>query len=183
MSPDKRTIDNDNTVPSDTVRLIPLECEQISAHAFAPFGELIAPSEYGKHFGPEEAQLDLSAGHPRLYIMRAPYHGMEFSRITRHLRVTQCLGARNDRDWYIAVAAPGTDMAAPEPGAIRAFHVPGDTAIKLHRGTWHAGPYFTWESIDFFNLEMVDTNQVDSDHVDLGAAHGIRYVLAAENKS
>ncbi|MEN3362818.1 MAG: hypothetical protein V7606_92, partial [Burkholderiales bacterium] len=53
----------------------------------------------------------------------------------------------------------------------------------LHRGTWHAGPYFTWESIDFFNLEMADTNQVDSDHVDLGAAHGIRYVLATENKS
>jgi hypothetical protein len=56
--------------------------------------------------------------------------------------------------------------------------VPGDTAIKLHRGTWHAGPYFTYDWIDFFNLELTDTNQVDSDHVDLDVLFGVRYALA-----
>jgi hypothetical protein len=61
--------------------------------------------------------------------------------------------------------------------AVRAFHVPGDTAIKLHRGTWHAGPFFRWDWIDFYNLEMVDTNQVDSEHTDFGESHGVRYLL------
>ncbi len=138
--------------------------EPISREAFAPFGELIEPSAYGKPFGALDANLELSAGIPRLYIMRSPHHGLEFDRITRHLKVTQCLGARNDRDWVIAVAPPDSASSAPDTSRLKAFHVPGETTIKLHLGTWHAGPFFTWDHIDFFNLELSDTNQTDSEH-------------------
>jgi ureidoglycolate hydrolase len=162
---------------SNPLRVVRLTALPPTPETFAPFGELIAPSEYGKHFSPEEAQLDLTLGQPRFYIMRSPFHGMEFSRITRHRKVTQCLGARNDRDWFIAVAPPDDSCAQPDMAAVRAFHVPGDTAIKLHRGTWHAGPFFRWDWIDFYNLEMVDTNQVDSEHTDFGESHGVRYLL------
>ena len=44
---------------------------------------------------------------------------------------------------------------------IKAFRIPGDVAIKLHRGSWHAGPFFEDDEINFFNLELADTNEVD----------------------
>lgn len=164
---------------SPPLQLVELASQPLTPEDFYPFGELIIPSAYGKHFDSQEARLDLIAGQPRLYIMRSPFHGMTFTRLTRHQRVTQCLGARQDRDWFIAVAPPDATRAEPDPADIRAFHVPGDTAIKLHCGTWHAGPFFTWDSIDFYNLEMTDTNQVDSEHADLGARHGLQFTFGA----
>jgi ureidoglycolate hydrolase len=164
-----------------THRLIKLETPAPTAETFAPFGELIVVSPYGKHFGPDDAVLDLSAGQPRFYIMRSPFHGTTFTRMTRHSRVTQCLGARDNRDWFIALAPPDAARSAPDSGMIRAFHIPGDTAIKLNKGTWHAGPFFTWEWVDFYNLEMVDTNQVDSQSFDFGATHGLMYSFGVDS--
>lgn len=155
-------------------RLVLLPSTPTTPENFAPFGELIAPSPYGKVFGPDEAQLDLSQGQPRLYIMRSPFHGLEFTRITRHKRVTQCLGARNDRDWFIAVATPETEPAQL-PHALKAFHLPGETSIKLHRGSWHAGPFFRWDYVDFYNLELTDTNHNDSEHVNLAERFGLTF--------
>jgi hypothetical protein len=31
----------------------------------------------------------------------------------------------------------------------------------MHRGTWHAGPFFEDDEINFINLELSDTNEVD----------------------
>lgn len=152
---------------NSSLQHIALKPIPVTSANFSPFGELIPPSQYGKAFSNDEAQLDLTGGQPRLYIMRSPYHGTEFRVITRHRRVTQCLGARNDRDWFIAVAPPDDNAPSPDLEAIQAFWIPGDTAIKLHRGTWHAGPFFLWDYVDFFNLELTDTNQVDSDHFNL----------------
>ena len=42
-----------------------------------------------------------------------------------------------------------------------AFHIPGNCFIKLGVGTWHAGPYFDHETVEFYNLELSDTNVVD----------------------
>lgn len=162
---------------SADAEVIDLHPTPISAEAFAPYGEIIQPADYGKSFDETDADLDLSQGVPRLYIMRSPYHGMEFSQITRHQRVTQCLGARDDRDWFIAVAPPDAPASALAPEAVQAFHVPGDTAIKLGRGTWHAGPYFTWDWVDFYNLELANTNQNDSDTVDLASTAQVRFRL------
>jgi hypothetical protein len=61
---------------------------------------------------------------------------------------------------YMAVAEPGlTNLSSHD---VRAFKVPFGTFIKLHAGTWHAGPHFEGlPHMDFFNLELADTNQVD----------------------
>lgn len=158
-----------------------LDLTPVSPSNFSAFGELIIPSEYGKAFSEDEAQLDLASGQPRLYIMRSPFHGTEFRVITRHRRVTQCLGARNDRDWFIAVAPPNNALPAPDLAAIQAFWIPGDTAIKLHRGTWHAGPFFLWDYIDFFNLELTDTNQEDSEHFDLARSLNTVFSFSLSN--
>lgn len=34
----------------------------------------------------------------------------------------------------------------------------GPCILKLNAGTWHAGPLFTEPFMDFFNLELADTN-------------------------
>lgn len=41
------------------------------------------------------------------------------------------------------------------------FRIPAGTFIKLHQGTWHAGPLFEEDSMAFYNLELSDTNVVD----------------------
>ena len=44
---------------------------------------------------------------------------------------------------------------------VAAFHIPGDRIVKLHVGTWHAGPHFTHEEAMFPNLENTDANSQD----------------------
>src|SRR3954468_20163975 len=79
------------------------------------------------------------------------------------------------RRWPPPPLAPDDRAAMPDPAAIQAFRISGPVGIKLHRGTWHAGPFFTQPEMDFLNLELADTNE--SDHVDchLGRDHGVRF--------
>ena len=152
-------------VPRLPVRDLP--ARPITREAFAPFGDLIAPMDDGASFGAQDARLDLSRGTPRLYIMRLRSRGLEFRQITRHRNVTQCLSALGGKSWLMAVAPPiSLDDPNAEPALedIAAFVIPGSVAIKLHRGTWHAGPFFEEDEISFLNLELSDTN--DTDHHD-----------------
>lgn len=54
-----------------------------------------------KAFDAEDAQLDLSNGTPRFYIMRLPAkeQGLAFTQITHHKEVTQCLGSLTPEAW------------------------------------------------------------------------------------
>jgi ureidoglycolate hydrolase len=157
-------------------RVVELAVQPITAQAFAPFGTYIEVAEDGKLFGPDEAQLVLDRGTPRFYIMRLHRRPAGFKHITRHLNVTQCLAAVGGKDWLIAVAPPNDPDdpdALPDPAAIRAFRVPGNAAIELHRSTWHAGPFFDDPTMDFFNLELADTNQVDHHNCQLDQRFGV----------
>jgi ureidoglycolate hydrolase len=147
--------------------------------SFAPYGQVVTARRAGGQGvgvahdpmgGPEEAQLVLSHGQPRVWIMKLPKIGVRFRRIARHRKVTQCLGAMGGKDWLIGVAPPGdlSDAGRPRLDDVVGFRVPGDCVIKLHVATWHAGPHFTHDEADFFNLEMMDTNQADFHAVDLG---------------
>ncbi|MGD1902415.1 MAG: ureidoglycolate lyase [Geitlerinemataceae cyanobacterium] len=148
-------------IESDKLVTRSIIAEPISSEAFAVYGQVIAAGEDGKRFDETDAQLDLSAGTPRFYIMRLEAKGRGFDRITRHGRCTQCLGSLNGRDWWIGVAPPDETSEEPDRDLLRVFKVPGDCFIKLDRGTWHAGPYFEGEPIDFYNLELSDTNEID----------------------
>eukprot|EP00955_Chlamydomonas_euryale_P025620 270586-Chlamydomonas_euryale.AAC.3 len=63
----------------------------------------------------------------------------------------------------MAVAAPSGSVAAfPRPDDLTVFEVPHGVFIKMHAGTWHAGPlFFESDEMDFYNLELSDTNVVD----------------------
>ena len=126
--------------------------------SIAPYGTLIEPGEDGTPFGAGDADLDLSQGTPRLYIMRLRQRPLLIRGITRHSCVTQCLASMKGEEWFIGLAEPGE---APEPEEIKVFRMGGDVALALHAGTWHAGPFFTAPSVDFLNLELTDTNETD----------------------
>jgi len=163
---------------SAELRVIDLTVEPITAAGFAPFGTLIEAAEDGKTFGPDEAQLELGRGTPRFYVMRLHRREKTFRHITRHLAVTQCLAAVGGQPWLIAVAPPhhpDDPDADADPAAIRAFRVPGDVAVSLHRSTWHAGPFFDAPTLAFFNLELADTNQVDHHNCLLDRRFGLAF--------
>ncbi|MEN3363459.1 MAG: hypothetical protein V7606_733 [Burkholderiales bacterium] len=160
--------------------IVDLQVQALEEEAFARFGQIIAPATHGGHFSDNDAQLDLHQGKPRFYIMTLPPKELAFKLITRHLKVTQCLASVGGKPWLIAVAPPNDPddpKAEPEPKHIAAFRIPGDVAIKLHRSTWHIGPYTT-TSVSFFNLELYDTNQVDHYPVELDQRFGVTYRFA-----
>jgi ureidoglycolate hydrolase len=145
---------------SQQITLTKLIAQPITKDNFQPYGQLILPTYHQKIFDQNDAQLDLNKGIPRFYLMRLEKRGRKFSRITRHNQCTQCLGSLNGKNWLIAVAPPSL-TSQPKLTEIRAFSVPGDCFIKLNLNTWHAGPYFDHEYIDFYNLELSDTNVTD----------------------
>ena len=154
-----------------------LAAQEITASNFQPFGQVIFPSEDGTTYGEEDAQLELSQGIPRFYIMRLHQRGLRFHTITRHQRCTQCLGSLAGQTWYIAVAPPSGEMAQPDLEQLRAFRIPGNCFIKLEVGTWHAGPYFEADTVDFYNLELSDTNIVDHQTCNLVTTHQLEFEI------
>jgi ureidoglycolate hydrolase len=137
-----------------------LQAEWVTPDNFQRYGQVIWASEDGKSYDAEDAQLNLQNGTPRFYIMRLHHKGRKFHKITRHVQCTQCLGSLEGKDWLIAVAPPN-EAQQPALEEISAFRIPGNCFIKLEMGTWHAGPYFEHDFVDFYNLELSDTNVVD----------------------
>jgi ureidoglycolate hydrolase len=137
-----------------------LHAQWITPKSFQRYGQVIAFSEDGKTYDESDAQLNLQNGIPRFYIMRLQKRGRKFHKITRHSQCTQCLGSLQGKDWLIAVAPPSATNE-PDINDLAAFRIPGDCFIKLEVGTWHAGPYFEYDIVDFYNLELSDTNIVD----------------------
>lgn len=75
--------------------------------------------------------------------------------------MTQCLAPASSDYWYMVVAARDV-KPHPKEDDLHAFRIPPGVIVKLERGTWHAGPLFSnGASLDFYNLELSDTNVVD----------------------
>jgi ureidoglycolate hydrolase len=157
-------------------RLI-LPAQPITPAAFAPYGQVISATNHDKAFDAADAQLRLDQGIPRFYIMRLPYRGRVFDRITRHQRCTQCLGSLAGKEWFLGVAPPGPEPT-PAIATIQTFRIPGTCFVTLAIGTWHAGPYFDDETVDFYSLELSDTNSVDHDTCNLRATYDLDIEIA-----
>ena len=153
-----------------------LTAEWITPEAFQPYGQVISASTDGKTYDETDAQLNLKNGTPRFYIMRLNKRGRKFNKITRHVQCTQCLGSLEGKDWLIAVAPP-SEGDEPDVNQLKAFRIPGDCFIKLEVGTWHAGPHFDHEAIDFYNLELSDTNIVDHFSYDFSKNQNLKFEI------
>ncbi|KAJ4835232.1 hypothetical protein Tsubulata_046736 [Turnera subulata] len=157
-----------------TKKVKPIEA---TPESFKEYGQVIEASPDGEEFGPQDAQLNLSQGIPRFYIMHLENRPLRFSTITHHANVTQCLGAIGGGEWYLGVAKPsildskdatGNDSAVkshcghfyvpPVVDEVHVFRISGSKFIMLNQGTWHAGPLFKADWMDFYNLELSNTN-------------------------
>ncbi|MEH2323865.1 MAG: ureidoglycolate lyase [Nostoc sp.] len=154
-----------------------LQAQWVTSENFRRYGQVIFASLDGKAYDVEDAQLNLQNGIPRFYIMRLEKRGRKFHKMTRHLQCTQCLGSLSGKDWLIAVSPPNNDVNEPALEKIAAFRILGNCFIKLHEGTWHAGPYFDHEAIDFYNLELADTNVVDHFTHDFLNSHQLEFEM------
>ncbi len=154
-----------------------LQAEWVTPDNFRRYGQVIFASLDGKGYDVEDAQLNLQNGIPRFYIMRLQRRGRKFHTITRHVECTQCLGSLSGKVWLIAVCPPNNNVNEPTLKEIAAFRIPGNCFIKLEVGTWHAGPYFEHEFVDFYNLELSDTNVVDHFTHDFIKSHQIEFEI------
>ncbi|XP_023523973.1 uncharacterized protein LOC111788058 [Cucurbita pepo subsp. pepo] len=176
-----------------------LKAIEATPESFAEYGQVIEPTDDGLGFGPDDAQLDLTNGTPRFYILHIENRPFNFSMITHHARVTQCLGSVDRQPWYLAVAKPsivddehktGIDKSEPVLRSksghlflppcvdeIKVFKISGAKFVKLNKGTWHAGPLFRESARDFYNLELTNTNVVDHTTYDLGKENGVPFEI------
>ncbi len=139
----------------------------IDPDRFRPFGQVIYPQRDDKPWDENDANLDLSQGIPRVYIMTLKNQGLTFNKITQHRRCTQCLAAIGGGEWFLGVARPEIAPDRLLATDVFVFRIKGHCLLKLEKGTWHAGPYFVAEAMDFFNLELTDTNITDHHCVEL----------------
>ncbi len=160
---------------TDTYSLQRLQADLITSESFQRYGQLISPSDDSKAYDQQDAQLQIQKGIPRFYLMRLHDRGRKFHHITRHQQCTQCLGSLEGQEWLIAVAIGVSDR--PDLESLKAFRVPGNCFIKLNVGIWHAGPYFDADAVDFYNLELSDTNLTDHQTCDLVEAYNIEYQI------
>ncbi|KAJ3675580.1 hypothetical protein LUZ60_004622 [Juncus effusus] len=179
---------------------VKLKAIEATPESFAPFGQVISSSSDGDEFGPHDAQLDLSRGIPRFYIMKLEDRKLKFSTITHHASVTQCLGSIGGQDWYLGLSkasiledqsandnsdkgktvkksACGHFYLPPNPDEVCVFRVSGSKFLKLNKGTWHAGPLFKEKSMDFYNLELSNTNVVDHTTHDFHREDGVIFLI------
>ncbi|KAB5538913.1 hypothetical protein DKX38_016446 [Salix brachista] len=168
---------------------------EATPESFKEYGQVMEASPDWEEFGPKDAQLNLSLGIPRLYIMKLEKRAPKFPAITHHANVTQCLGSIGGGVWYIGVAKPsivetkenaGSDAVQSKHGhfyvppavdKVQVFRISGSKFIKLNIGTWHAGPLFKPQTMDFYNLELSNTNVVDHTTHNFKKHDGIVFVI------
>jgi ureidoglycolate hydrolase len=141
-----------------------IQPEWITPEKFHPYGQIITAIDHGTFNGrPSDesggAILKLQNGTPFFWGMRLKNTGLKVDRLVRHIECNQCVGAI-EKDWYIFVAPP-TEVEQPEVDKITAFRIPGNSFIKIGLGVWHAGPYFNEDFVDFYNLELYETGDLD----------------------
>ena len=125
-------------------------------------GTLMRPQDDPALFAPMDADLYFDAdGEPRFYVMRIRRRPPILKVMTRHFRVSQCLGSADAQPWWLAIAPPTENSRHPIRESIGLIKLRPGEAIKLHPGTWHAGPFIHGESALFFNLELRTTNEDD----------------------
>lgn len=145
----------DHTMPQTTttpaLTHVELRAEPLTAEAFAPFGVVLSPS--GRTRLPVNTygdKLDISregfeTDQPtEWFIVQGRRREMSALFLERHMQLTQTFIPMANDAFVTVVAAPGVEFeenGLPKLGETRAFIVPGNMAIQLHRGTWHENPF------------------------------------------
>lgn len=119
-----------------------IELETLTPAAFAPFGQVIGPSDEEPSFlvsWVRGSRLAYDADEPTaLLFMEYRHIPFECDTVERHFGVTQAFIPLAGTPSIMLVAAPTGGTALPAPADFRAFYVPGSVGIMLWKATWHA---------------------------------------------
>lgn len=120
---------------------------------FSPFGEAISISLTpklpidlygGKNsvHGPVVLESDQQ---PEFIMFKVGLRGGDVRYLERHVGMTQTFIPLGGDPYVAVVAAPDARLidGFPDFDAIKAFLVPGDVILNIHRGTWHEPPFPT----------------------------------------
>ena len=128
---------------------------------FEQFGTAILPVDDMTPHSSCDAELKFNGDNLRYYVMRLRKRAAVLGSMTRHIDATQCLGSADAKPWWLAVAAAELQSEQLDHTTVQLVEVHPGEAVKLHQGTWHAGPFFLAPTALFFNLELSDTNLTD----------------------
>lgn len=135
------------SVAIHTTRRLPFEI--VTPESFAPFGVVL--TEAGRERLPINTygdKLDLyregfeSDQPTEWFIAHFRNRGTGVLFLERHQQLSQTFIPLGGNGFYTVVAQPGAreENGFPAMEELRAFWVPGDVAIQLHRATWHENP-------------------------------------------
>jgi ureidoglycolate lyase len=117
-----------------------LTLEPITAAAFAPFGQLLAPQSGsgGRQDLVHELQNDRVAARPRLSLLAVEPKALPLTAIEmeRHIYSSQAFLPLDCASYLVLVAAQ-TPNDLPDVGQMHAFRVPGGIGINYRANTWH----------------------------------------------
>jgi len=185
-----------------TLTLHRVKAEPLDRASFAPFGDVLAPSQHGidnntlldgghaRMSDPVPAArradfdvLDywgdiatISRDTMRLGYLRTRKRPLTVSWFERHLKGTQSFVPLGGADSVICLAPASPHL--PDPAAVRAFRLDGRAGINLHPGTWHWTPFPVAEAADFVILVREAVVDDDLHFVDIEARLGLRIEIA-----
>jgi ureidoglycolate lyase len=163
-------------------KLHEVRIEPLTAEAFAPYGRLIAARDAAPDYhgasGTQGWHVAFESGRPLLSVLRTPQLGLRFTKMERHLHVSQAFVPLGGSAAALAVAAPTPDRACPRIEDIRAFLLDGSRGYVLHVGTWHSLDRFPLAPPDTTFL-MITDHETQSDLTESYAGRG-RWVLTQE---
>lgn len=147
-----------------------LSFETVNSANFAPFGVVL--SRTGRNRLPINTygdKLDLyregfqSDQPTEWFIATFRNRGLGVLFLERHQQLTQTFIPVGGDGFYTVVAPPNCreENGFPALDQIKAFWVPGDVAIQIHRATWHENPLVTKD----------DTHLLVTSHANLTLAH------------
>ena len=128
---------------------------------FEQFGTAILPVDDMTPHSIGDAELIFNGSNLRYYVMRLRRRPAMLGSMTRHTHATQCLSSADAQPWWLAVASAKLASEQLNHITVQLVNVQPGEAVKLHQGTWHAGPFFLTPTALFFNLELSDTNISD----------------------
>lgn len=128
-----------------------LRAELVTREGFAPFGELLTPSGpglphvYGDALDTYRVGSFESDAPVEFIVTRSRLRELRVLYLERHHQITQTFIPLGGHAIVVAVAPPDAPLVDGVPGLdqLRAFVVPGDAAVNIHRGTWHEVPFPT----------------------------------------
>lgn len=140
----------DTATDAEVFTIVP---EPVTGEAFAPFGEVLSLTDAPKLpidlyqgrnaiHGPVVLQADEQ---PEFILFKVGDRGGEIRYLERHHGMTQTFIPLGGDPFVSVVAPPDVELVDgfPRFDQVRAFLVPGDAVLNIHRGTWHEPPFPT----------------------------------------